>query len=284
MNPEVEERELERRDYYGAPKIDPDERRRVLAQLGRPGIPFSAEEAKTLSLADYVDPDAFENTEAGRVFAARRWNAAAKANGNVDLSPRQVGVAKRFTDNSRPMNEFLRGNENVPAGVKRDAREMAKILNDSSYGMTIETARTASVPEVEAFLGLDVKGDYEGQLKELIANEREKTFKTFMSTSVFSIFRPQGLKAHEKLDVEYRVMIPKGAPAMFLDNVSTKGPYGLSGSFDAKKAPARFWSEEGRNTETEIVIAPGRNFVVRNYRVLEENGLKRLVVWLSLAM
>lgn len=284
MDPEVEKRELERRDYYGAPKIDADEQRRVLAQLGRPGIPLSAEEAKTLPLEDYVDPDAFEDAGAGRVFAERRWNAAAKANGDANLSPRQVGVVKRFTDNSRAMNEFLRGNEDVPASVKRDAREMEEILKDSSFGTKIETVRTASVPEAEAFLGLDMKGDYESRLEGLLNSGEEKTFKTFMSTSMFSIFRPQGLKTRGKLGVEYRVMIPKGSPAMFLDNVSTKGPYGLSGSLAEKKAPPRFWSEDGRNTESEIVIAPGQNFVVRNYRVLEENGLKRLVVWLSLAM
>ncbi len=284
MDPEVEKRELERRDYYGAPKIDADEQRRVLAQLGRPGIPLSAEEAKTLPLEDYVDPDAFEDAGAGRVFAERRWNAAAKANGDANLSPRQVGVMKRFTDNSRAMNEFMRGNEDVPASVKRDAREMAKTLKKSRYGMTVETVRTASVPEVEVFLGLDTKGDYESQLEGLLNSGEEKTFKTFMSTSMFSIFRPQGLKTRGKLEVEYRVMIPKGSPAMFIDNASTKGPYGLSGSLAEKKVPPRFWSEDGKNTESEIVIAPGRNFVVRNYRVLEEKGLKRLVVWLSLKM
>lgn len=284
MDPEVEKRELERRDYYGAPKIDADEQRRVLAQLGRPGIPLSAEEAKTLPLEDYVDPDAFEDAGAGRVFAERRWNAAAKANGDANLSPRQVGVVKRFTDNSRAMNEFLRGNEDAPASVKRDAKEMAKILKKSRYGMTVETVRTASREEAEAFLGVNFSSDWKSSLDSMVKNEREVVFRSFMSTSIFTKFRPSGLAKKSGIAVEYRVAIPKGAPAMFLDNVSTKGPYGLSGSLAAKKTPPRFWSEDGKNTEAEIAIAPMQKFIPRKYEETEENGLKRVVIWLSLKM
>lgn len=284
MDPEVKEQEFDRRKYYGAPEIDPDEQRRVLAGLGRSGVPFTAEEARTLPLTDYVDPDAFESADAGRIFAERRWKASARANGDVALSPRQVGVVKRFTDNSRRMNEFLLGNENVPVDVKRDAMEMAKILKESSFGTSIEAVRTASKEEAEAFLGVDFSSDWKSSFDSMAKEEKEVAFRSIMSTSIFAKFKPGGLARKSGIAVEYRVMIPEGAPAMFLDGVSTKGPYRLSGSLSAKKAPARFWSEDGRNTETEIAIAPNKKYVPKKYEEVEEKGLKRVVIWLSLKM
>lgn len=69
---------------------------------------------------------------------------------------------------------------------------------------------------------------------------------------------------------------------MFLDPISTKGPYGLSGSPRARKAPPRLWSEDGKNTETEVAIAPGSFFTARRHEWRMENGLRKLVIWLVL--
>ncbi len=71
---------------------------------------------------------------------------------------------------------------------------------------------------------------------------------------------------------------------MFFDPISTKGPYGPSGGVGARKAPPRLWSEDGKNTESEVAIAPNSKFVVEKYEERVENGLRLVVVWIKLLL
>lgn len=280
VTPEQARAERERKRYYAAePAPQTDAQRSALAELENPPPrPFTVAEAKTLPLEAYIDPDTFENRDAQKAYLDRKWEAAAKTGTPKNLSPQQTRAVKRYTDNSSEINKALRSGETESPEVK----QLISAFDGQRFQMNVNVVRTASVPEIENFLGINTAGDISAQLNALVERGSDKTFPSVMSTSMFSRFLPKGVPSKEALQVEYRIRIPYGANAMFLDPISTKGPYGLSGSASATKAPPRLWSRDGKNAETEIAIAPGSKFAVDKHEVRIENGLKKLIVWLIL--
>ena len=279
VTPEQAKAERERKRYYAAePAPQTDAQRSALAELENPSPrPFTVADAQTLPLEAYIDPDTFENRDAQKAYLDRKWEAASKAGTPKNLSPQQTRAVKRYTDNSSEINKALRSGETESPEVK----QLISAFDGQRFQMNVNVVRTADLIDLEKNLGVR-PGHIDEDLTTLRESGRDRVFPGVTSTSLFSRFHPEGIRAKDELQVEYRIRIPHGANAMFLDPISTKGPYGLSGSANATKAPPRLWSRDGKNAETEIAIAPGSKFAVDRHEIRTENGLKKLIVWLIL--
>ena len=261
---------------------DEDARRAALEEFDRPGKPFTLDEARTLPTNKFIPPEAFEGTPSQNMYLGRKWNNFAENMMPESMPPRDSAVVKRYTTNSSGINKAYRDEEHAAPEDVRDAKELRKIMKEFRTKIDVETVRTASVGEARNFLGVDFDGDVGAQLLNLESSGDKRIFSGVMSTSAFAKFQPKGLAQRDGVAVEYRVAIPRGSHAMFFDPISTKGPYGPSGGVGARKAPPRLWSEDGKNTETEVAIAPMSKFVCKKHEWRVENGLRKLIVWLTL--
>lgn len=276
--------EQDRKRYMDASApADEDARRAALEEFDRPGKPFTLDEARTLPTNKYIPPEAFEGTDAQNKYLGRKWNNFAENMMPESMPPRDSAVVKRYTTNSSGINKAYRDDDRAAPEDVRDAKELRKIMKEFRTKIDVETVRTASVDEVKNFLGIDFAGDVDAQLLDLESSLDKRIFRGVMSTSSFAKFHPKGLAQRDGVAVEYRVAIPRGSHAMFFDPISTKGPYGPSGGVGARKAPPRLWSEDGKNTESEIAIAPDSVFCVKRHEWRIENGLRKLLIFLTLA-
>lgn len=276
--------EQDRKRYMDASApADEDARRAALEEFDRPGKPFTLDEARTLPTNKFIPPEAFEGKPAKKVYIDRKWDDFTEAGTPKSMPRGQVRAIKNYTENSSGVNKELREGRRD----SEDVKNLCAAFDDASFGMDAETVRTASVAEAKNFLGIDVRlppEELSRQIARLVSDEEEREFPSVMSTSAFVKFHPKGLAQRGGVAVEYRVSIPRGAHAMFFDPLSAKGPYGFSGGVSARKAPPRLWSEDGKNTESEVAIAPNSKFVVEKHEERIENGLRLVVVWIKLLL